>query len=114
MIEVQYGSVTATVVVEDPLHPVMKDAGKTFAVDQEKRYAYDKSPRPNVHVLARVNQATYSPDTRTKMGDHLVVWTTEHYKARNSHIFMRYHTELFHNPAFTTIFRNSILGVARP
>ena len=105
---------TATVVVEDPLHPVMKDAGKTFAVDQEKRYAYDKSPRPNVHVLARVNQATYSPDTRTKMGDHLVVWTTEHYKARNSHIFMRYHTELFHNPAFTTIFRNSILGAARP
>jgi hypothetical protein len=28
-------------------------------------------------------------------------------------ISMRHYTELFHNPAFTTIFRNSILGTAR-
>jgi type 1 glutamine amidotransferase len=104
---------TATVVVEDPSHAVMKDVGKTFVVDQEEWYTYDKSPRPNVHVLARVDEATYSPDTRTKMGDHPVVWTTEHYKARNLYIFMGHHPELFQNPAFTTIFRNSILWAAR-
>ena len=104
---------TATVVVEDPSHPVMKDVGKPFVVDQEEWYTYDKSPRPNVHVLARVDEATYSPDTRTKMGDHPVVWTNEHYKARNVYIFMGHHPELFQNPAFTTLFRNSILWAAR-
>jgi type 1 glutamine amidotransferase len=104
---------TATVVVEDPSHPVMRDVGKTFVVDREEWYTYDKSPRPNVHVLARVDEASYSPDTRTKMGDHPVVWTTEHYKARNLYIFMGHHPELFQNPAFTTIFRNSILWAAR-
>ena len=104
---------TATVVVEDPSHAVMKDVGKTFVVDQEEWYTYDKSPRPNVHVLARVDEATYSPDTRTKMGDHPVIWTNEHFKARNVYVFMGHHPELFQNPAFTTIFRNSILWAAR-
>jgi type 1 glutamine amidotransferase len=104
---------TATVVVEDPSHAVMKDVDKTFVVDQEEWYTYDKSPRPNVHVLARVDEATYSPDTRIKMGDHPVVWTTEHYKGRSLYIFMGHHPELFQNPSFTTIFRNSILWAAR-
>jgi type 1 glutamine amidotransferase len=81
-------------------------------VDQEEWYTYDKSPRPNVHVLARVDEATYSPDTRIKMGDHPVIWTNEHYRARNVYIFMGHHPELFQNPAFTTIFKNSIFWAA--
>jgi uncharacterized protein len=104
---------TATVVVEEPSHPVMQNVGGSFVVDQEEWYTYDKSPRPNVHVLARVNEATYSPDTKTKMGDHPVIWTNEHYKAPNVYIFMGHHPELFQNVAFTTIFRNSIFWAAR-
>ncbi len=103
----------ATVVVEDPAHPVMKNVGGSFTVDQEEWYTYDKSPRANVHVLARVNEATYSPDTPTKMGDHPVIWTNEHYKARNVYIFMGHHPELFQNSAFTTIVSNSIFWAAR-
>lgn len=103
---------TATVDVEDGSHAVMRNVDKTFVVDEEEWYTYDKSPRPNVHVLARVDEATYSPDTPTKMGDHPVVWSNEHYKARNVYIFMGHHPELFHNPAFTTIFSNSILWAA--
>jgi type 1 glutamine amidotransferase len=103
---------TATVVVEDPSHPVMKNVGRSFVVDHEEWYTYDKSPRPNVHVLAHVNEATYSPDTKTKMGDHPVIWTNEHYKARNIYIFMGHHPELFQNPAFTAIFRNAIFWAA--
>jgi hypothetical protein len=102
----------ATVVVEDPSHAVMKNVKASFTVDQEEWYTYDKSPRPNVHVLARVDEATYSPDTRTKMGDHPVIWTNERYRARNVYIFMGHHPELFQNPAFTTIFRNSIFWAA--
>ena len=103
---------TATVVAEDPSHPVMKNVGGSFVVDHEEWYTYDKSPRPNVHVLAHVNEASYSPDTKTKMGDHPVIWTNEHYKARNVYIFMGHHPELLQNPAFTAIFRNAIFWAA--
>jgi uncharacterized protein len=102
----------ATVVVEDSAHPVMKNVPGSFVVDQEEWYTYDKSPRPNVHVLARVDEATYSPDTKTKMGDHPVIWTNEHYRARNVYIFMGHHPELFQNSAFTTIFRDAIFWAA--
>ena len=103
---------TATVVVEDRSHPVFKNAPRSFIVENEEWYTYDKSPRPNVHVLAHVDETTYSPDTRTKMGDHPVMWTNEHMKARNVYIFMGHHPELFQNSAFTTIFHNSILWAA--
>ena len=105
---------TATVVVENQSHPVMNNIGPTFVVEQEEWYTYDKSPRPNVDVLAHVDEATYSPDTTTKMdGDHPVIWTNEHMKARNVYIFMGHHAELFQNSAFTTIFHNAILWAAQ-
>jgi hypothetical protein len=100
------------VTVEDPSHLTMKGVASPFLVKQEEWYTWDKSPRPNVHVLASVNEDTYKPDTKTKMGDHPVIWTNEHYKARNIYIFMGHHPELFENPAFTTIFRNSIFWAA--
>jgi len=46
------------------------------------------------------------------MGDHPVIWTNEHYKARNIYIFMGHHPDLFQNPAFATIFRNSVFWAA--
>lgn len=105
---------TAKVIIEDPLHPAMRGLEDTFVIDREEWYTYDKSPRPNVRVLARVDENTYSPDTPTKMGkDHPVIWTNEHYRARNIYIFMGHHPELFQNDAFTTIFRNSILWAAQ-
>jgi hypothetical protein len=102
-----------TVTVEDISHPAMKGVTTPFVIRHEEWYTWDKSPRPNVHVLATVNENTYSPDTKTKMGgDHPVIWTNEHYKARNIYIFMGHHPDLFENPAFTTIFRNSIFWAA--
>ncbi len=105
---------TATVIVEDQSHPVMKNVGPSFVVEQEEWYTYDKSPRPNVRVLAHVDEATYSPDTRIKMGgDHPVIWTNEHMKARNVYIFMGHHGELFQNSTFATIFHNAILWASQ-
>lgn len=105
---------TATVVVEDHSHPVMANIPSSFVVEQEEWYTYDRSPRPNVHVLAHVDEGSYSPDTPIKMGgDHPVIWTNEHVKARNVYIFMGHHPELFQNSAFTTIFHNAILWAAQ-
>jgi uncharacterized protein len=101
-----------TVTVEDPSHPAMKDVSSPFTIQQEEWYTWDKSPRPNVHVLASVDESTYKPDTKTKMGDHPVIWTNQNYKARNIYIFMGHHPDLFQNPAFTRIFANSIFWAA--
>lgn len=103
---------TAKVIAEDPSHPAMRDLGSSFIVKDEEWYTYNQSPRPNVRVLASVDENTYLPDTQTKMGDHPVVWTNEHYKARNIYIFMGHQPAHFQNPAFTTLFHNAILWAA--
>lgn len=104
---------TGGVNVEAPQHPVMKNLPAHFTIENEEWYTYDRSPRPNVHVLASVDENTYTPASPIKMGDHPVVWTNEHVKARNVYIFMGHHGELFQNPAFTTLFHNSILWAAQ-
>jgi type 1 glutamine amidotransferase len=91
----------------------MRGLSTSFEIENEEWYIYDKSPRPNVHVLASVDENTYTPATSIKMGDHPVVWTNEHVKARNVYIFMGHRPEHFQNPAFTTLFHNSILWAAK-
>jgi hypothetical protein len=105
--------VTGTVTVEASQHPVMKNLPAHFIIENEEWYTYDKSPRPNVRVLASVDENSYSPASPIKMGDHPVVWTNEHVKARNVYIFMGHHGELFQNSAFVTLFHNSILWAAQ-
>lgn len=103
---------TAHVIVEAPKHPVMRGVPENFVIENEEWYVWDKSPRPNVHVLARVDESTYTPDTLKKMGNHPVIWSNEHVKARNVYIFMGHHPQLLQNPSFTTIFRNAIFWAA--
>jgi hypothetical protein len=104
--------VSAEVKVEDASHPVMRGVTPSFQIQDEEWYTYDKSPRPNVHVLASVVEDTYTPPSTIKMGDHPVVWTNDHYKARNIYIFMGHRPEHFQNRNFTTLFHNSILWAA--
>ncbi len=104
--------VNGTVTVEDKNHPAMVGVRSPFVIESEEFYTYDKSPRPNVHVLASVDENSYSPQTDIKMGDHPVIWTNEHMKARNIYIFMGHHPELFQSAAFTQIFKNSIFWAA--
>jgi uncharacterized protein len=100
---------TGKVNVEAPNHPAMKDVPRSFVIQKEEWYTWNQSPRAKVHVLASVDESTYSPDSAIKMGDHPVIWSNEYLKARNIYIFMGHHPELFQNAAFTTIFHNSIL-----
>jgi type 1 glutamine amidotransferase len=104
--------VTGTVTIEDKDHPAMKGVKSPFVIEDEEFYTYDKSPRPNVHVLASVDENTYTPSTDIKMGDHPVIWTNDRMKARNIYIFMGHRPELFQNPAFTQIVKNSIFWAA--
>ena len=90
--------------MDDPGHPATKGLPSSFVVQQEEWYTWSKSNRSTVHVLASVDESTYDPRSMITMGDHPVVWTNEHVKARNIYIFMGHHAELFQNkrlhPAF--------------
>jgi hypothetical protein len=97
------------VTVEDRLHPVVQGVPGSFWVDREEWYTYDRSPRPNVHVIASVDESTYEPAVDLKMGDHPVVWTNPNVAARNIYIFMGHAPELFDNDAYVTLLRNAIL-----
>jgi type 1 glutamine amidotransferase len=74
----------ATMVIEDPDHPVMRGLGSTW-VRTEEWYSFAASPRSKgYHILARVDENTYQPRMRLipflegkdiRMGaDHPVVW----------------------------------------
>lgn len=100
------------VVVEDHAHPVMKGVPDSFIIKGEEWYTYDKSPRPNVHVLAHVNEDTYQPASAKTMQDHPVIWTNTHVKARNVYIFMGHSPALFDDPVYQLLFRNAISWAA--
>jgi len=105
--------VQAQVNAEDRQHPVMKGVAASFIVKKEEFYTYDKSPRPNVHVIASVDENTYNPPSDVKMGDHPVIWTNEHVKARNVYIFMGHSPILFNDDAYKKIFSNAIFWAAQ-
>lgn len=102
------GFASATVNVEDKNHPVMKGVAPGFTIEKDEWYTYDKSPRPNVHVIASVDESTYKPGSNIKMGDHPVIWSNEKMKARNVYIFMGHSPGLFENKNYTKLFTNAI------
>jgi hypothetical protein len=106
------GFAKAQVYVEDSHHPCMKGVPATFIIDKDEWYTYDKSPRPHVHVIARVDESSYLPASTIKMGDHPVIWSNPDFAARNVYIFMGHSPELFNNNAYTTLFRNAIFWAA--
>lgn len=95
-------------ITEDPEHPVMEGVKGVFNIPDDEWYTYDKSPRPNVHVLARVDEYSYTPASDIKMGDHPVVWVNEDKKARNVYIQIGHSKKLYETEDFTKMFRNAI------
>ncbi len=74
---------TGVVHVEDAAHPLFDGLPAVFRIENDEWYTYDRSPRPDVHVLATVDENSYEPPRTVKMGDHPVIWTNPHVKARN-------------------------------
>ena len=100
---------TATVNLEDTLHPVMNGVNKSFIIPNDEWYTFDKSPRANVHVLASVDESTYTPYSDIKMGDHPAIWTNQKMKARNIYFLMGHSKTLFDSKDFINMFSNAIL-----
>lgn len=101
------------VIVEDKLHPIMQGVDNAFLATDEW-YIFDRSPRPNVRVLASVDENSYRPASDVKMGDHPAVWVNESKKAKNVYFLMGHNDTLFKNKNFTTMFRNAIRWASDP
>ena len=98
----------ATVQVEDRQHPVMNGVPGTFVIEDDEWYTYNKDPRPNVHVMAHVDEASYTVKTNIKMGDHPVVWTNPSKGARNVYFQFGHSKLLFENPVFVRLLENAL------
>ncbi len=103
---------SGTVCVEDMKHPIMKGVNPVFTVENDEWYIFNKNPRPNVHVLAHVDEASYQPASDIKMGDHPVIWVNEKVKARNVYFLMGHHAKLLNNEDFKTMLGNAIMWTA--
>ena len=96
------------VTVEDPGHPVMAGVNPRFTIQKDEWYTYNKSPRQNVHVLASVDENTYHPASKIKMGDHPIIWTNPKKAARNVYFQIGHSASLFKNPNFVKMFVNAL------
>jgi len=104
---------TGKVNIEKPNHPIMKGVTNPLVIKKEEWYTYDKSPRPNVTVIAAVDESSYEPASETKMGDHPVIWSNPKISAKNVYIFMGHGADLFENEDYKLIFKNAIFWVKR-
>ena len=95
----------ATVVVEDRNHPAMRNLPARFSISDEW-YEFDRSPRPNVHVLASVEESTYK-QTRP-MGDHPIIWCNEKY-GRMIYIGIGHSPADWTDRNYATLVRDAIL-----
>ena len=102
------GKSDGTVEVENRLHPVMKDIPGTFVIPDDEWYTYETNPRPNVQVLAHVDEASYTQRTDIKMDDHPVIWTNPNKRARNIYFQFGHSQLLLENAAFIRMLENSL------
>jgi type 1 glutamine amidotransferase len=94
--------------VEDTKHPIFQNLPSHFKLPGEEWYTFDKNPRPNVHVLATVDENSYEPPSDIKMGDHPVIWSNPKKKAKNVYFLFGHHGGLFESKHFVQLFANTI------
>ena len=72
---VHSGIVPADIHVEDPASPIVQGLPPVWHRSEEW-YAFDASSRskPGFHILATVNESTYSPGRATMKNDHPLIW----------------------------------------
>ncbi|MEV0831276.1 ThuA domain-containing protein [Nonomuraea rubra] len=95
----------ATVRTEDRAHPATAHLGPAWTRTDEW-YNYRTNPRPSVHVLQSLDEATYSGGD---MGDHPITWCHPQGQGRAFYTGLGHTVESYADPAF----RNVLLGGIR-
>jgi hypothetical protein len=98
-------SQNATVIVEDTNHVSTAHLPAAW-IRNDEWYNYQINPRTNVHVLCRLDEATYTGGT---MGDHPIAWYHDYEGGRAWYTGGGHTSASFHEP----LFRLHLLGGIR-
>ncbi|MFF7139601.1 MULTISPECIES: ThuA domain-containing protein [unclassified Streptomyces] len=96
----------ATVVVEDRAHPSTSELPPTWNRTDEW-YNYRSNPRDRVHVLATLDESSYTGGTMN--GDHPIAWCQDYQGGRAFYTGFGHTKESYADPAF----RGHLLGGLR-
>lgn len=94
-----------TLIIEDHKHPITKNLPAAIVMTDEW-YEFDKSPRPNVRVLARADESTYKQNK--PMGDHPLVWVNEKYR-RFIYVGAGHDSTAYANPPYAQMLTNAVV-----
>lgn len=97
-----------TICMEDRTHPITDGLPDTLRLPRDEWYTYHCSPRPNVHVLAHVDEHSYTSASPVRMGDHPVVWINPNKPSRNVYFQFGHDAALFQNAGFVQMFANAV------
>ncbi len=109
----------ATVIFENYDHPAMAPfkGMKTYTTVDEW-YAYKENPRPNVHVLARLDESTIKKGRKDKnekwrMGDHPLIWWNDNDGMRSFYTVFGHTHEAFQDKLIIEHMTNAINWAAK-
>ncbi|HKI88460.1 MAG TPA: ThuA domain-containing protein [Draconibacterium sp.] len=106
----------ATVVFENTDHPAMKPfRGMKSYTTFDEWYSYRENPRPNVHVLAHLDESTIkkSSNDEWKMGDHPIIWWSDKDGIRSFYTVFGHPAEAFQDVKVIEHITNAINWAAR-
>ncbi len=105
----------ATVIFENFNHPAMKpfEGMKTYTTFDEW-YSFKENPRPNVNVLARLDESTIQHDNDNwKMGDHPLIWWNDNDGIRSFYTVFGHTHEAFQDKLIIEHIKNAVNWAAK-
>ncbi len=96
---------SGTLIFEDRTHPATKNMPASIVISDEW-YQFSASPRPNVHVLAKADEHTYSPYDPN--GDHPMMWTNPTYP-KMIYLSIGHDARDWDNPTFVTLVHDALM-----
>lgn len=96
---------SGTLIFEDRAHPATKNMPASTVISDEW-YQFSASPRPNVHVLAKADEHTYSPYDPN--GDHPMMWTNPAYP-KMIYLSIGHDPADWANPTFVTLVHDALM-----
>ncbi len=103
----------ADMIIDQPQHPVMAGISLPWQPIDEW-YSFSGNPADRgMTVLARIDETTYRPGPRLKMGDHPVIWMNPRTKGRVIYSALGHTPQSYEDPNYRRILVNAVRWTAR-
>jgi cytochrome c len=89
----------ARIVVEDRASPLTRGWGRSVTRTDEW-YGFRTNPRPHVHVIASLDETTFTPGAGAMDGDHPIAWCRSYEGGRSVYTGLGHPIPVWSDPAF--------------